>query len=94
MPVHTVPALLPRRLPHPRLPPHLSTRRGNFLFDPATNQLNLIDFGAARDFPPHFVADYLRMVRACAEQDRQEVIERSTRLGFLTGGLQRRRRWL
>jgi predicted unusual protein kinase regulating ubiquinone biosynthesis (AarF/ABC1/UbiB family) len=67
-------------------PPHLSTRRGNFLYDPATGQVNLIDFGAARDFPPHFVADYLRMVRACAERDRQEVIERSTRLGFLTGG--------
>ena len=59
--------------------------RGNFLYDPANGQINLIDFGAARDFPPHFVADYLRMVRACAEKDRQEVIHRSTLLGFLTG---------
>jgi len=31
------------------------------------------------------VDDYLRMVRACAEKDRDEVILRSTRLGFLTG---------
>ncbi|KAL4452036.1 hypothetical protein ABPG75_007698 [Micractinium tetrahymenae] len=58
---------------------------GNFLFDPTTGQINLIDFGAARDYPPHFVSDYLRMVRACADRDRAEVIERSTSLGFLTG---------
>ena len=41
--------------------------------------------GAARDFPKPFVDDYLRMVRACAEQDRDEVIQRSMSLGFLTG---------
>lgn len=35
--------------------------RGNFLFDPATGALNLIDFGAAKDYSPHFVADYLHM---------------------------------
>lgn len=58
---------------------------GNFLYDPASGTINLIDFGAARDYPPHFVADYLRMVRACAERDRDEVIRRSTSLGFLTG---------
>ena len=41
--------------------------------------------GAARDYPKSFVDDYLRMVRACAEHDRDEVILRSTRMGFLTG---------
>ena len=41
--------------------------------------------GAAREYPQEFVDDYLRMVRACAEQDRTEVILRSTRMGFLTG---------
>lgn len=41
--------------------------------------------GAAREFPQAFVDDYLRMVRACAERDRTEVILRSTRMGFLTG---------
>ncbi|PSC71114.1 aarF domain-containing kinase 4 [Micractinium conductrix] len=58
---------------------------GNFLYDPATGTINLIDFGAAKDYSPHFVSDYLRMVRACADRDRPEVIERSTSLGFLTG---------
>lgn len=58
---------------------------GNFLYDAQTGMLNLIDFGAARDYPPHFVSDYLHMVKACAERDRHQVIERSTSLGFLTG---------
>lgn len=34
----------------------------NFLYDEATKVINLIDFGAARDFPKSFVEDYLRMV--------------------------------
>lgn len=36
----------------------------NFLYDEATNTINLIDFGAARDYPKTFVDDYLRMVRS------------------------------
>ncbi|KAK8693728.1 hypothetical protein V6N13_071298 [Hibiscus sabdariffa] len=58
---------------------------GNFLFDEATKTINLIDFGAARDYPKRFVDDYLRMVMACANNDREAVIEMSQRLGFLTG---------
>jgi len=57
----------------------------NFLYDDATRKFNLIDFGAARDFPKRFVDDYLRMVVACANKDRAGVIEMSRRLGFLTG---------
>ncbi|XVF33017.1 hypothetical protein REPUB_Repub17cG0132100 [Reevesia pubescens] len=57
----------------------------NFLYDEATKTINLIDFGAARDYPKCFVDDYLRMVMACANNDREAVIEMSQRLGFLTG---------
>lgn len=57
----------------------------NFLYDEATNSINLIDFGAARDYPKSFVDDYLRMVVACANGDRDTVIEMSKRLGFLSG---------
>lgn len=57
----------------------------NFLYDEATNTINLIDFGAARDYPKRFVDDYLRMVVACANGERDDVIEMSKRLGFLTG---------
>lgn len=58
---------------------------GNFLYNEATKTINLIDFGAARDFPKSFVDDYLRMVLACANGDNDGVIEMSKRLGFLTG---------
>nr|GMC93600.1 protein ABC transporter 1, mitochondrial [Ipomoea batatas] len=57
----------------------------NFLYDEPSKSINLIDFGAARDYPKHFVDDYLRMVLACANSDREAVIEMSKRLGFLTG---------
>lgn len=57
----------------------------NFLYDEATKTINLIDFGAARAYPKSFVDDYLRMVVACANSDRESVIEMSQRLGFLTG---------
>ncbi|CAH8294275.1 unnamed protein product [Eruca vesicaria subsp. sativa] len=58
---------------------------GNFLYDEPTKTINLIDFGAARDYPKKFVDDYLRMVMACADKDSKGVIEMSRRLGFLTG---------
>ncbi|KAL1833040.1 hypothetical protein ACET3Z_002691 [Daucus carota] len=58
---------------------------GNFLYDENSRIINLIDFGAARDYPKRFVDDYLRMVVACANNDREAAIEMSQRLGFLTG---------
>lgn len=58
---------------------------GNFLYNESTRSINLIDFGAARSYPKRFVDDYLRMVVACANCDREGVIEMSKRLGFLTG---------
>ncbi|KAL9233683.1 hypothetical protein vseg_008646 [Gypsophila vaccaria] len=57
----------------------------NYLFDEPSRLINLIDFGAARDFPKTFVDDYLRMVVACANCDKDAVIEMSRRLGFLSG---------
>ncbi|KAK9084467.1 hypothetical protein Scep_030938 [Stephania cephalantha] len=57
----------------------------NFLYDEASKMINLIDFGAARDYPKRFVDNYLKMVIACANCERDGVIEMSRRLGFLTG---------
>lgn len=57
----------------------------NFLYDESEKTINLIDFGAARDYPKSFVDDYLRMVFACANNDREAIINLSQRLGFLTG---------
>ena len=58
---------------------------GNFLYDDTTGILNLIDFGAAKEYPEEFVENYLEMVHACAVKDEEEVIRRSLQLGFLTG---------
>ena len=58
---------------------------GNFLYDPETEILTLIDFGAAKQFPKSFTDEYLRMVAACAEQDRDRAIKCSKKMGFLTG---------
>ncbi|PHU30351.1 hypothetical protein BC332_02444 [Capsicum chinense] len=57
----------------------------NFLYDESEKVINLIDFGAARDYPKSFVDDYLRMVFACSNNDREAIIKLSQRLGFLTG---------
>lgn len=57
----------------------------NFLYDKSEKCINLIDFGAARDYPKHFVDDYLRMVLACADGDQESIVEMSRRLGFITG---------
>ncbi|KAI0510883.1 hypothetical protein KFK09_011493 [Dendrobium nobile] len=57
----------------------------NFLYENEKRMINLIDFGAAREYPRSFVDDYLRMVMGCANGDRTAVIEMSRRLGFLTG---------
>ena len=58
---------------------------GNFMYDADTDTLNLIDFGAAKEYPIKFVENYLEMVHACAVGDRDEIIRRSIQLGFLTG---------
>lgn len=57
----------------------------NFLYNPRDRVVHLIDFGACHEYPKEFVDDYLRMVHACAERDREGVIETGIRLGFLTG---------
>ncbi|KAH9578008.1 UbiB domain [Trypanosoma melophagium] len=57
----------------------------NFLFDAKTNKISLLDFGAAREYSAEFVQDYLDVVAAAARQDRETIISKSMKLGFLTG---------
>jgi aarF domain-containing kinase len=57
----------------------------NFLYNPATDTIHLIDFGASREFSKSFVTQYLKMVHACAQRDRQTVIDTGVAMGFLTG---------
>lgn len=57
----------------------------NFLFDPDTQVLTILDFGATRDFSKDFIDKYYRLIRSAAEQDYDLVVKYSKECGFLTG---------
>ena len=57
----------------------------NFYYDLETNQINLIDFGAAHKYKDRFVHDYFQIVNGSVEGDKDKIIEYSKKLGFLTG---------
>ncbi|KAI0444589.1 ABC1-domain-containing protein [Xylaria telfairii] len=57
----------------------------NFLYNAGTNKLELLDFGASREFPADFVAQYVTLLAAAARLDRDAVLDYSRRLGYLTG---------
>ena len=57
----------------------------NFLYDTKKQRLNLIDFGAGRNFDHKFLDGYMRVIHGAFIQNREQVIESSKLLGFLTG---------
>ena len=57
----------------------------NFLYNEKTHKIELLDFGAARDFGDHFIDNYVKVLRAAVKKDRKRVEEISKDLGYLTG---------
>ena len=57
----------------------------NFLFNPKTKTIGLIDFGAARDFDRKLIDNYIRIIRASVDNDRERIRQLSVESGFLTG---------
>ncbi|KAI0471948.1 ABC1-domain-containing protein [Xylariaceae sp. FL0804] len=57
----------------------------NFLYNARTRRLELLDFGAARDFPAPFVRRYVALLAAAARADKAAVVRLSRLLGYLTG---------
>ncbi|KAI8339637.1 ABC1 family-domain-containing protein [Chlamydoabsidia padenii] len=57
----------------------------NFFYNRQTGQIELLDFGACRDFPLTFLQLYGRILGSAVRQDRQGVWEYSKQLGFVTG---------
>lgn len=57
----------------------------NFLFNPATDKLELLDFGASREYPDEFITLYVRLLEAASRSDRAQVKVLSEQLGYLTG---------
>lgn len=57
----------------------------NFLYNAKTNKLELLDFGASRDFPEKFVKLYSGVLQAASKQDKKKCEDLSIQLGYLTG---------
>lgn len=57
----------------------------NFLYNRHTNKLELLDFGASREFPDKFINLYTGVLQAASKQDRKECEKLSIELGYLTG---------
>ncbi|KAL6793446.1 ABC1 family domain-containing protein [Trichoderma sp. SZMC 28013] len=57
----------------------------NFLYNASTNKLELLDFGASREFPEEFVSQYVQLLECASRSDRAGVKKFSEGLGYLTG---------
>lgn len=57
----------------------------NFLYSAETNKLELLDFGASREYPDEFISTYSRLLAAASRSDKETVIKLSLELGYLTG---------
>ncbi|GLI77682.1 hypothetical protein PoHVEF18_005975 [Penicillium ochrochloron] len=57
----------------------------NFLYNARTNRLELLDFGASREYPEEFINKYVRTLVAASRNDRTACHDLSVQLGYLTG---------
>ena len=55
----------------------------NYLYQPASGRVVLLDFGATRRFDAGFVANFARITRAVIEGDRGRVAREAMRIGYL-----------
>lgn len=57
----------------------------NFLYNAERDRLVLLDFGASREYPEHFITMYVQLLAAASRSDRETVKKLSEDLGYLTG---------
>lgn len=57
----------------------------NFLYHRESKKLQLLDFGASRDFPDSFIEPYVSLLIAASKGDREACRDLSVELGYLTG---------
>jgi len=57
----------------------------NFLYNAKTKKLELLDFGASREYPEEFITKYTHLLEAASRSDRKTVRDLSIDLGYLTG---------
>ncbi|XP_075926621.1 atypical kinase COQ8B, mitochondrial-like [Petromyzon marinus] len=57
----------------------------NFIYDPETRRVGLLDFGASRDYEKPFIDHFLELVMSASCGDKRRVVEELRELKFLTG---------
>lgn len=57
----------------------------NFLYNERTDKIELIDFGATREYSKAFMDDWLCMLQAAISGDREVCVTWSEKVGYLTG---------
>jgi aarF domain-containing kinase len=57
----------------------------NFLYDQQNDKIQLIDFGASREYTKEFMDGWFRLLKAALEGDREIMRVESQNLGYLTG---------
>ncbi|CDO75244.1 hypothetical protein BN946_scf184633.g3 [Trametes cinnabarina] len=57
----------------------------NFLWNPRTRKVELVDFGATREYSKEFIDNWLHLLSAAVSEDRDACIQWSLKLGYLTG---------
>ncbi|XP_014749038.1 PREDICTED: aarF domain-containing protein kinase 4-like [Sturnus vulgaris] len=57
----------------------------NFLYEPGTHTVTLLDFGACQEFEQEFTDLYIEVIKAAAERDEEKILRKSQELKFLTG---------
>ena len=54
----------------------------NYQYDPDTNKIVLLDFGATREFPAELVEGYLHLLQGAYHQDKQAVASAALKIGL------------
>ncbi|KAG6849377.1 hypothetical protein H0H93_008981, partial [Arthromyces matolae] len=57
----------------------------NFLWNGQTRMIELVDFGATREYSKEFMDNWLHLLQAAASEDREACVKWSLKLGYLTG---------
>ncbi|KAL6708120.1 hypothetical protein ACN47E_003304 [Coniothyrium glycines] len=57
----------------------------NFLFNASKQKIELLDFGASREYPVEFVEPYVNVLIAASKGDKTAIRDLSLQLGYLTG---------
>lgn len=57
----------------------------NFLYDAPGGKLQLIDFGASREYTQLFMDRWYRLLKAAMARDKPAMKEESEQIGYLTG---------